>query len=195
MSFGKIFGCRRAVAITACFGLILGLALASPARADQKDERLGPLFGQLLVVDNGTQALEIERAIWNIWFEIDGDKVNSLLVRGRYAISSDQLEFAEKLYDELIEIAPEFAEAWNRRATVRYMRGNFAGSIADIEATLKLEPRHFGAISGLGLCRIALEDLKGAATAFRDVLAINPHAAGPINNLKAIEQMLKEDSI
>ena len=195
MSFGEIFGRRCAVVKSTCVALIFGLTLASPAFGDQKDERLGPLFDQLRVVDNGTQALEIERAIWNIWFEIDGDKVNSLLVRGRYAISSDQLEFAERLYDELIEIAPEFAEAWNRRATVRYMRGNFAGSIADIEATLKLEPRHFGAISGLGLCRIGLEDLKGAATAFRDVLAINPHAAGPINNLEAIEQMLKDDSI
>jgi hypothetical protein len=60
---------------------------------------------------------------------------------------------------------------------------------------LKLEPLHFGAISGLGLCRIALADLNGAATAFRDVLAINPHAAGRINNLKAIEPMLKDDSI
>ncbi len=200
MSFGKFFRRRRAFARTACatiacVALILGLSLASPAFADQTDARLGPLFDKLLVVDNGTQALEIERTIWNIWFEIAGDDVNSLLERGRYALSNNQLAFAEKLYDQLIEIAPDFAEGWNRRATVRYMRGNFAGSIADIEVTLKLEPRHFGAISGLGLCRIALEDLNAAATAFRDVLAINPHAAGPMNNLKAIEQMLKNDSI
>ena len=193
MSFGKFFGHKRAFAKTACVAFILGLA--SPALADQTDARLGPLFDKLLVVDNGTEALEIERTIWNIWFEIAGDDVNSLLERGRYALSSNQLAFAEKLYDQLIEAAPEFAEGWNRRATVRYMRGNFAGSIADIEVTLKLEPRHFGAISGLGLCRIALEDLQGAATAFRDVLAINPHAAGPMNNLKAIEQMLKNNSI
>jgi tetratricopeptide (TPR) repeat protein len=181
--------------LCACLSAALILTLASPAVADQSDERLGPLFDQLLVVDNGTRALEIERAIWNIWFEFDVDEVKSLLVRGRYAVSSDQLKFAEDLYDKLIEIAPDFAEGWNRRATVRYMRGNFTGSIEDIESTLKLEPRHFGAISGLGLCRIALENLEGAATAFHDVLAINPHAAGPINNLKAIEQMLKDDSI
>lgn len=195
MSFSEFFGRRCTIVKSTYVVLIFGLTLASPAFGDQKDMRLGPLFDQLLAADNGAQALELERTIWNIWFEIDGDKVNSLLVRGRYAISSDQLELAEKLYDDLIEAVPDFAEAWNRRATVRYMRGDFEGSIADIEATLKLEPRHFGAISGLGLCRIALEDLEGAATAFRAVLAINPHAAGPINNLKAIEQMLKKDSI
>jgi tetratricopeptide (TPR) repeat protein len=200
MSFGKIFGRRCAFAriactTIACVALILGFTLASPAFADQTDARLGTLFDQLLVVDNGAEALKIERAIWNIWFEIDGDDINSLLERGRNALSSNQLAFAEKLYDELIEVAPDFAEGWNRRATVRYMRGNISGSITDIEVTLKLEPRHFGAISGLGLCRIALEDFNAAATAFRDVLAINPHAAGPMNNLKAIEQMLKNDSI
>jgi tetratricopeptide (TPR) repeat protein len=195
MAFGKIFGRRCAFAKSACVALILGLNFVAPVSADQTDARLGPLFDKLLVVDSGAQALEIERTIWKIWFEIDGDDMNSLLERGRYALSSNQLAFAEKLYDQLIEVAPDFAEGWNRRATVRYMRGNFAGSITDIEATLKLEPRHFGAISGLGLCRIALEDLQGAATAFREVLAISPHAAGPMNNLKAIEQMLKNDSI
>lgn len=188
---------NKSACIYLCAALILSLAANSPALSDQTDNRLDGLFGQLLTADNSTQAREIEQQIWNIWFHHDGtgDAVDSLLKRGRYAVASEQLEFAEKLYSQLIEVAPDFAEGWNRRATVRYMRGDFNGSIADIEATLRLEPRHFGAISGLGLCRIALEDLAGAARAFRDVLAISPHASGPKFNLDAIEQMLKDSAI
>lgn len=199
MSYSEYSGRALIKSAYICVGaaLILGFVAAAPADADQTDTRLDGLFQQLRGSGDSTQAREIEQEIWNIWFHYEGagDEVDSLLRRGRYAIASEQLEFAENLYSHLIKIAPEFAEGWNRRATVRYMRGDFKGSIADIETTLKLEPRHFGAISGLGLCRIALEDLKGAASAFRDVLAINPHASGPIFNLKAIEQMLKQDSI
>ncbi len=197
MFFDEFYRSGRAVIKTAYPTLILAFTLASPALGDQTDGRLDGLFARLLTSDDSTQAREIEQEIWNIWFHYEGqgDEVDSLLSRGRYAIASEQLEFAENLYSRLIEIAPAFAEGWNRRATVRYMRGDFKGSIADIEATLKLEPRHFGAISGLGLCRIALEDLAGAANAFREVLAINPNATGPKFNLEAIEQMLKDDSI
>ena len=197
MFFDEFYRSGRAVIKTAYAALILAFSLASPALGDQTDGRLDGLFARLLTSDDSTQAREIEQEIWNIWFHYEGqgDEVDSLLSRGRYAIASEQLEFAENLYSRLIEIAPAFAEGWNRRATVRYMRGDFKGSIADIEATLKLEPRHFGAISGLGLCRIALEDLAGAANAFREVLAINPNATGPKFNLEAIEQMLKDDSI
>ena len=110
------------------------------------------------------------------------------------AMASQRFEHAEVLCSTVIELAPEFVEGWNRRATVRYLAADIDGSIADVNATLDLEPRHFGALSGLGLCFLALEDLEKAADTLRRVLAIHPCAAGAKNNLAEIEEALRHRS-
>ena len=95
----------------------------------------------------------------------------------------------------MVARTPDFAEGWNRRATVRFMIGDLNGSVDDIRRTLSLEPRHFGALSGLGLIYLQREDWGGARQAFDEALAINPHLPGPRQNLEMIEQRAREETI
>jgi tetratricopeptide (TPR) repeat protein len=95
-------------------------------------------------------------------------------------------------FNQLTEIEPEFAEGWNKRATVLYLMGRFKESEEDILRTLKLEPRHFGALSGQGLIRMALEDWSGAITVLEAGLRIHPHMSGVIRNLEYVRKKQKE---
>ena len=100
--------------------------------------------------------------------------------RGRY-------DRAVEIFTQAIERAPEFAEGWNKRATAHYLNQNYSASVLDIEKTLRLEPRHFGAISGMGLIFLKRKDWAGALSAFEQVLEINPHAQGArayVNGIK-----------
>ncbi len=92
-------------------------------------------------------------------------------------------------------LAPSSPEGWNRRATSRYLAGDFAGSVADIQRTLELEPRHFGALSGLGLIYSQLEDPERAVAAFEAALEINPHLPGARANIQHLRELLVGDPI
>jgi tetratricopeptide (TPR) repeat protein len=153
---------------------------------------LDDLFVRLRTATNAEDAQQLEDSIWEIWFHYDGDNrhINYLMGRVASAMANQHFEQAEVLCSTVIELAPEFVEGLNRRATVRYLAADIDGSIADISAVLDLEPRHFGALSGLGLCFLALEDLEKAADTIRRVLAIHPNAAGAKNNLAEIEEAL-----
>jgi len=94
-------------------------------------------------------------------------------------------------FDEIIRLAPGFAEGWNKRATIHYLLGNYDASAADIESTLALEPRHFGALSGLGLVRIAQGDEAKALEAFEAALAVHPHLPGADSHIKELRQRVK----
>ena len=94
----------------------------------------------------------------------------------------------------MTEIEPDFTEGWNKRATVFYLMGRFKESEEDALRTLKLEPRHFGAHSGLGLIRMALGDWLGAITALEAALRVNPHMSGAIMNLKYVRKKLNEST-
>lgn len=161
-------------------GLIVAVAgvlafLAAPAMADQKDERLNRLFEKLAAAPDDTQAHAVEMAIWNVWMQPKTASVKVLLRTGIQDMEEGKNEAAEQNFSAAIELEPEFAEAWNKRATVRYQMGDYAGSIKDIEHTLSLESRHFGALSGLGLIYDALDQKRAAIEAFRAALEINPH--------------------
>lgn len=155
---------------------------------------LDDLFARLRTAASAEDARQLEDSIWEIWFHYDGDNrhINYLMKRAAAAIANQSFEHAEVLCSTVIEFAPEFVEGWNRRATVRYLAADIDGSIADVNATLDLEPRHFGALSGLGLCFLALEDLEKAAEAIRRVLEIHPYAVGAKNNLAEIEEALRQ---
>lgn len=150
------------------------VAFASPAVADQNDPRLGPLFEKLKVAVDFGAAHEIELNIWHIWSKANTAGGGVLFRQGVQYMNNGEHEKALVNFDALVEIEPEFAEGWNKRATLHYMMGNFDGSVADIQRTLTLEERHFGALSGLGLIYDALEQKEAALKAFRAALQIYP---------------------
>lgn len=172
-------------------GLILAIAglfalLAAPAMADQKDERLNRLFEKLATAPDDTQAHAVEMAIWNVWMQPKTASVRILLRTGIQDMEEGKHESAEQNFGAAIELEPDFAEAWNKRATVRYMMGDYAGSIEDIKHTLSLESRHFGALSGLGLIYDAMDQKRAAIEAFRAALEINPHMPGIRDRMKRL---------
>lgn len=106
------------------------------------------------------------------------------------AMSSGRYTIALNLLNNLVKKQPDFAEAWNRRATVHYLLGDYEQSLADIEQTLILEPRHFGAISGIGLIMLQVGDNERAIHAFERVLQISPKNMGAAKSIKDLEQKL-----
>ena len=172
------------------------LAFAGPVAAQDRAARLDALFAQLqTVAPEDEPALQI--AIWQVWLAYDGTDadVPGLLERGNTAMQADDYAVAEAAFTAVIERDPAYAEGWNRRATVRYLRGDIPGSIADIDQVLAREPRHFGALSGLGLCRIKLGDIKGAIEAYQRVLAIDPQMAAARNQIATLKQIQAGDPI
>jgi len=122
--------------------------------------------------------------LWNMWHRSGDAHLDAILAGGIAAMERQDLTAAEALFTSLIEAAPEFAEGWNKRATVRYMAQDFEGSIADCRETLARKPGHFGALSGQGLCHIALEQWQEAATMFRRTLDVYPTLATARANLQ-----------
>lgn len=154
------------------------LLLAAPVTsvlADQNDPRLDPLFAQLKESSDTDAAHAIEQTIWHIWSTAPSAGANLMLREGVRFMNEGKHEKALADFDAVVELEPDFAEGWNKRATVRYLMGDYDGSVADIQRTLALEERHFGALSGLGLIYDALDEKKAALDAFRAALAINPH--------------------
>ena len=158
--------------------LTIGLALFLPTAsvADQTDKRLDKLFTLLQSSDSPDEQREAEVAIWALWFESGQEDIDHLMEQAGKAVQSSDLQQAEALYSQVIDRAPEFSEGWNRRATVRYYQSNYEGSLDDIEITLRLEPRHFGATWGLGMILGFQRDLIGAIAAFERLLELKPNA-------------------
>ena len=166
--------------------ILLAYSLASPA--DQNDPALDDLFEQLAVTTSDEEASNITREIWQRWTANDDPNVSQLMQIGIRALNYSTYRKALQSFDRVIEIAPEFAEGWNKRATLYYHIKEYRRSIDDIKKTLRLEPRHFGAWSGLGLVSIAQENYAGALAAFKKALSINPH----IPNIRRYVQKLED---
>lgn len=171
----------------------LSMIALAPAAADQTDPRLDGLFARLQSTDRPGEAQALEQRIWQIWIESDDPKENRLMALGIRAMSLRRLPQALERFDRLVEVAPEFAEAWNKRATVHYLMGNYGASVRDIQRTLALEPRHFGALSGLGLIYDALEEPAAALRSFEAALEINPHMEGPRQRMEELRRSLRGD--
>lgn len=117
----------------------------------------------------------VESAMWSVWSRSGHEDVDRLFARGVEQMSQDQLDAAVETFTRVIQRQPDFAEGWNKRATVHYLMGNFAASVADIRRTLALEPRHFGALSGMGLIFDAMGNGSAAIKVWEKALEINPH--------------------
>ncbi len=187
---------RRMIAIALAFGLFLGPALcAGPAAADQDDPRLEALFARLKAAPDADAAQEVEAAIWHIWIQSDDEVIGMLMAQGLAAMTRRDLRAALGKFDQIVKIAPGFAEGWNKRATVHYLLGDFSGSLHDIARTLKLEPRHFGALSGRGLVLLELDQQVGALESFEAALAVHPNLSGASHNAEALRREIQKHEI
>ena len=133
------------------------------------------LFGALKAAPDEASAKHVEARIWALWMQTPSDTAALLMARSKAAMDAQQLDVALKLLDAVIKMRPDYAEAWNRRATVYYLKNDYGHSLADIEQVLVREPRHFGALAGLGMIMQDIGDEKRALDAFRAALAVNPY--------------------
>jgi tetratricopeptide (TPR) repeat protein len=133
------------------------------------------LFGALKAAPDEVSAKHVEARIWALWLQTPSDTAALLMVRAKAAMDAQQTDLALKLLDAIVKMRPDYVEAWNRRATIYYLQNNYARSLADIEQVLVREPRHFGALAGLGMIMQDIGDEKRALDAFRKALAVNPH--------------------
>jgi tetratricopeptide (TPR) repeat protein len=136
-----------------------------------------------LVGNDVAAATRAEAALWEMWHRSGDREIDELLREGIAVMERRDLEDAEAIFARVIGRAPEFAEGWNKRATVRYVAQNYGGSIADCEETLRRKPHHFGALSGQGLCYMALGRHRDAAALFRRALSVHPRLQGARHNL------------
>jgi tetratricopeptide (TPR) repeat protein len=131
------------------------------------------------------QIARAEAALWAMWCRSGRPDHDALLAQGVTAMERRDFDGAIAILTRLVDAAPDWAEGWNKRATARYLARDFAGAIRDCEATLARKPHHFGALSGQGLCHVALEQYAPAAALFRRALAVHPSLAAVRANLQA----------
>jgi len=196
------FPTARAVA---AIGVWLAAAVLSPAFAQDPEQWLSPpndlarpdhgetysldtLFAALKIAPDETSAKAIEDRIWSLWLVSGSDTCTLLMTRVKDATDDKNYDLAIKLLDAVIAIKPNYVEAWNRRATVYYLKQDYGHSLADLREVLAKEPRHFGALSGLGLILQDIGDDKDALEAYRKALAIDPH----LENIPEVVKTLTE---
>ena len=166
--------------------LLLTILLAASVRADQNLPVLDELFASLNGALEGTTAAAITGEIWAAWLQHDDAEVRAAMEAGIRDMDARRLRDALGRFDAAIDLAPDFAEAWNKRATVYYLMGDFAASSADVVETLRLEPRHFGALTGQGMMHFQERNIDLALLYFRRALAVNPH----IDNVRRYVEFL-----
>jgi tetratricopeptide (TPR) repeat protein len=152
---------------------------------------LDRLFEALKVAPDNESAKYVENRIWAMWIATDSDTTTLLMSRVKAAVDSKDLDLGIKLLTAIINIKPDYIEAWNRRATIYYMKKDFDNSLADIHEVLKREPRHFGALSGLGMIMQELGDDKHALDAFRRAIAVHPHLEHIPNLVKQLTEKVE----
>lgn len=155
--------------------LTLVRCLAGAAPLDVRDAVLHEAFAQLHQTASSIEADRLDRLIWQRWGDAGSRTARRALLDASKLLALGEVEPALALLDRAIAQDPGFAEAWNKRATILFMIGRHAQSIADIERVLVLEPRHYGALAGLGQILLQAEEPHGALIAFEAALAINPH--------------------
>jgi len=174
------------------FLLFLGL---SQVMADERKDKLDKLFKELQR-DNSTLTFETEQKIWKIWStHPEKNQLTVMLNKGSELVNNNQLRAAVNVFTKVIELDPNWAEAWNKRATVLYLLGDFQKSQNDIDKVLELEKRHFGALAGQGLVNIQLKNYEKAIMSYEKAQKIYPSMKSPKIMIKEIEELIKKQSI
>ena len=175
--------------------LALLAGIAASAYSDQTDPRLDELFVELRMNQDNLRMMQVEAEIWEIWYESGNADVDEMMSLAARSARAGDLGAAEAIYSKVIEQMPDFSEGWNRRATIRYYRSDYEGSLADIEETLKLEPRHFGAIWGLGMILGWQQEYERAILAFERLLEIKPNARDARPRIDMLKLELAKESV
>ena len=163
-------------------------------KADQNDPRLNNLFKKLNKTENQQEISDIIKDIWDIWYEVDDPKVIEYFEKGIQAMRIRNYPLAVRFFNNLIEEDPNFAEAWNKRATVYFMMGDFDKSMQDIIKTLELEPRHFGALDGMGLIFIHQGQFQQAIDVYDKMLEIFPFSLKTMEKRENIMSFISQST-
>ena len=156
--------------------IIFLLFITINSYADQNDKRLNYLFDKLIFTEDQQEIEKLTKQIWKIWHEIDDPKMTRAFETGVQMMNLGFHSRAIDYFNKVIGEKPNFAEVWNKRATAHFMMGNFDLSMQDISQTLQLEPRHFGALDGMGLIFIHLNQLEKAIDIYDKMLEIFPNS-------------------
>ena len=176
----------------------LGLFLSSNVNAEERESELNNLFKQLKNSE-ATKAIEIENKIWKIWSihpsnDRRGYRLTELLAQGSILIAREELNKAYEIFSQIILADPNWPEAWNKRATVLYILGRYQESQEDINEVLKLEKRHFGALSGQGLVQTELKNYEKAVNSYIEVQKIYPAMQAPKVMIPRLKELIKGQS-
>ena len=164
--------------------------------AENREEELNKLFNQLKNTYNNLSAKEIESKIWKLWTTHPSEQtLTDLLEKGSYYMSQNQLTSAHNVFSKAIELDPNWAEAWNKRATVLYLMGNYQLSQNDIDQVLNLEKRHFGALSGQGLVQSALKNYEMAINSYIEAHKIYPSMQSTIIMIEKLQKLIKNETV
>ena len=178
--------------------MFLVLLFCGNTVADSKDRntKLNQLFEQLKKSNNASIALEIEMKIWNIWSTHPiQKKLTQSLAKGSDLMTKGELEPAYKIFSTIVNSAPDWAEGWNKRATVLYLMGRYQDSLNDIDKVLKRESRHFGALSGQGLVQIKIKNYEKAIKSYQAAQKIYPSIMSAKIMIPQIQELIKKESI
>jgi tetratricopeptide (TPR) repeat protein len=161
-----------------------------PPRGD-RTRNLEFLFGALKAAPDDASAKHIEDRIWALWLASGSDTCNLLMTRVKTAVDAENYDLAIRLLDAIIELRPKYVEAWNRRATVFFLKKDYGSAISDLRQVLTREPRHFGALSGLGTMLQDIGDEKDALHAYRRALAVHPRLNGIADKVKTLTEKVE----
>ena len=180
--------------------LFLSLLFFTNTNSEERELELNQLFNQLKNNSNTSMAFEIEKKIWKIWSihpsnDRRGYRLTELLAQGSFLMAKEELNKAYEIFSQIILVDPNWAEAWNKRATVLYMLGRYQESQEDIDEVLKLEKRHFGALSGQGLVQTELKNYDKAINSYKEVQKIYPSMQAPKLMIPKLKELIKGQSI
>ena len=180
--------------------LILSLFFFSNINAEERNDKLDKLFSKLKNTKDISSAQVIENEIWEIWSihpsdDRRGFRLTELLIQGTRLMNMRELSKAYEVFTKVITVESDWAEAWNKRATVLYLMKQYESSLADIEITLVLEPRHFGALSGQALNYIELNLYEKAIESYKSAQKIYPLLDSAKKMIPELQELINDQAI
>ena len=170
-NFGRI---TTSLFILARVILFLIFVISTPTYSQNKDE-VEWMLDKLAETESASDAAILRKNIWTLWHEGYSKKKNERKIKeAKTLFDKGEFEKAMRAYSEIIDLEPDYVEGWNRRATVKFLLGDFYGSLKDIEEVLKRQPRHFGAISGSGLIHMHNKNFDEAYKSYKKLMRIDP---------------------